>query len=823
MDSTGLSLTGSSVEGQNQGHPTESSNNSDTMWHPQRQRPSLTGSSCGSNTNNSPSRGSHTQRNSMSENISDGSLQYILTNNNNNSGRDSSQGRYHGGSGTSTPGPMSMATTWFGIDHMNPDGSNQLPPLNPPRRSESPAGYPYPYAFSYAPQQPVPYVGYSSMGRSIAFSPGPPYVYAADNSGAMGVYLPAPGSQMTHGHPANDPAALGWQSHIQLAPPQQPIVAQVMQPPPQPGYAHEMYASRMPGPIYSGSQFPQQGHAQIIHYVQVQAPVMHQPSIQLAPLQTILQDPHPQQPQHPQHPHRQQPLHSPTQPPPPLLQDQPQNIQLPPLQPLTQHQQQQILPPPQQPPMQPSSQQRPQDSQRQEQRPQHQPKQNRPEQQVRHPSATLLPPLPPNVLREESGSGRSFSPTSSNSTLVNTTSISNSSNSQRESSSSSSFGRETSSGGESTSRSISAQLESSGQSGTSRSDDTSPGASNESSSTTESPNSTEDVSNSNESGSSSDNVGSRSSSADPTALIMGPIAAGTGDTSSSSGSGGDGSTGEENDTRTGAAGTGSSNGGGLEGGNNSGRTGGGRRRRAKKSVSPSGSGDSSTSSNPLGSVPNSQAPPGRHYRAHHPGQDGSRMAKPNDETQSTSSGTGSVSRSDTMSIDGTHQGRRKHKTTFPSRNLEDASNGMLDSNARGGHTSKPSGRRNQRKVSGGGGGVDGVGDSGSGGSDVGPPVGTSRPRADSDSAGSGSGSGSNSGTLHDSSGKGTSSGTGSTGGNSISSGDARKGRLNRKGKSKRGKGKTNPQAQQQQQQQDQEQQQAPKQAQGQQKQQPRTS
>jgi hypothetical protein len=156
-----------------------------------------------------------------------------------------------------------------------------------------------------------------------------------------------------------------------------------------------------------------------------------------------------------------------------------------------------------------------------------------------------------------------------------------------------------------------------------------------------------------------------------------------------------------------------------------------------------------------------------------------------------------VGRSDAMSTGGgdTHPGRRKHKTTCPSWNLEDASNVMMDSNVRGGHISKPSGRRNQRKVSGGGSVVDGVGDSS--GSDGGPPVSTSRPRADSDSAGNGSGSGSNSGTLHDSSsGKGTSSGTGSPGGNSISSGHARKGRLNRKGKSKRGKGKTNPQAQQ---------------------------
>ncbi|KAG0246152.1 hypothetical protein BGX31_004117 [Mortierella sp. GBA43] len=759
MDSTAIPLAeSSSVDGQSQDHLTGSSNNSDSLWRSQQQHPTITGSSGGSNANNSRGRNSHTPRNSIHENISSASLQHILANNSNSSSSSSSQGRYQGEHTVAAPSPMSAGATWLGVDNVNADVHHQLPPLHPSRQGESPSAY-YPYGgFPYAQQQPtphlaqaqgVPYVGHHVMARSVAYTPAPPYVYAADGSGAMNVYIPAPAPQNAQGHPGYDSTALAWQPHDQFALPQQAMIApQVVQ---QSSPCQDVYPHRLSGHVYPAPQLPQQGHAQIIHYVQVQAPVPQQSSAQLAPLQTILQQD--SQLQQQQHYHIQQQRQQQEQ------QQQKQNQQQ-----REQHQQQ----------TQPQQLQQPQQQL----------------QQVRHPSATLLPPLPKSVYREES-SGRSFSPVSTNSTLVNTASASDSSN-QQESARGGSSGLEASTGGESTSRSTSAQFESSAQSGASRSDGSTPGASNESPSNTESSNSIEDISNSNESGSSSDNnVGSRSSSADPTVLRKN-IRAGTSGTGSSSGSGGgDGSNVEDNENSTGSTGSGNggaASGGDLVGGNKSGgKASNGRRRRGKKSISPSGSANSSvSSSNTQESAPDPQSTT-RHYRAHHLDQEDTRSGSIGAETRSPSSGSGSSERSDSMS--GTSEGHRGHKhKKYRSPNLESSVGTMEGSNAIGGGVSgsgsKTSGHRHQHHPQ------SGVG--GNGGN---------RHRAGSDSTGSGSGSGSGSisGASLEPSGKESSSGPSTDGAVNNGGNGGGKSRSNRKKKSKRGKGRPGAQNQQQQQ------------------------
>ncbi|KAF9278308.1 hypothetical protein BGZ68_008657 [Mortierella alpina] len=372
--------------------------------------------------------------------------------------------------------------------------------------------------------------------------------------------------------------------------------------------------------------------------------------------------------------------------------------------------------------------------------------------QRNHPSATLLPPLPPLPQTMYRDDFRSFSPVSSNSsTLVNPSSVSNSAvgsgsgdNSQQDSSGSGSSGRETSTGADTSSRGGSAPLDSSSNSGgtsdsaaMSRSVDSSTGGSNESASNTESPNSTEDISNSNESsGSSSENnagSGSRSSSIDP---VPGGASVEI-----------DGVDGGKLDSNTDGAssttGSGSSAGGKR------------RRRRGKKSVSPSsGSNDSSASSSGAvgDNLPSSakayQGAQSRHYRTHQQAQEmlndekgigrggssggtgGNNSSSSGGGPRSTSSGSGSSGRGgDNVSASGSnssrqHQhhhhhhhggaggggGRRKHKNKYREESTSAVDGSALDSGSgHGSSGSNKAGHRSQSTSSDGGGSSSGGG------------------------------------------------------------------------------------------------------------------
>ncbi|KAF9350304.1 Transcriptional activator of fatty acid utilization [Mortierella sp. AD094] len=744
MDSTTLPLAGPAfTEGQDRTQLARSSNNSN-IWYTDQQQPSTTGSSDSSNTNNNNNnndgnggsknnnsssdsnhqgRGSsHSQRSTVNESVGSGSLQFILANNDS----DNNQGRFPGGSIMMVPGPMNVPSTWFGFDNINPGNTNQLPPLHPPRQGDSSAGYHYPYTL-YAPQPPashspqaqsVPYVSYNAMGRPIGYTPPHPYVYTPEN-GAMGIYVPAPISQNP---PAFNGAGLGWQPQPQLGPSQQLMLSQPTHQQQQ-QQQHQVHEQQVYSPHVSNQPLPVQqlqDPIQPYHYVGAQ---IHQPPTQLAPHQAHDRREREKQEQHTQ----------------------------PPLQHHQHHQQRQ----------QQEQQQQQQQQQQQHRSPklrlQGSPQSQQQQQQVRHPSATLLPPLPPfpqSIYSEESGVSRPFSPASSNATLVNPTSASNSGSSQMESNREDSSGRETSAGGESTSRSTSAQFESGRLSSSdsarmSRSMESSTGGSNESSS----PSSIGDASNSNESGSSSENNGgSRSSSADPVAAT----------TSAGVGVGNSGSSGDGNKN------TGNN---GNNGGGGGGSSGSGRRRRGKKSISPSVSGDSSTSSsNAIGSSSKTPAS-ARHYRAHHQEQvDGSSGSRP--RPPSSSSGSSGRSRSVSSGVDGgnsnggsgNHEsgGHRKHKNKYRSTSNEDSGSALDGSTAGSGIGSGSSSKASRRH---GGGG---------------------RHRADSDSTGSGSGSGSNSGSSHVTSSSTEFSGADGGGGGG---GNGNKNKSNRKGRGKDGKGK----------------------------------
>ncbi|KAK5799257.1 fungal-specific transcription factor domain-containing protein [Linnemannia elongata] len=745
INTGGLPMTGpSSTEKQNQTHLTGSSNTSEHLWYGDNNnnnnQQNRGGFSIGSN-NNSPGSGEQGDNGDQSRRNSVGSdtvnMQRSQSYNNNQGGRIPS--------GPVMVPPSPVNATWLGIDQVNtgvPGVGNQLPPL---RQGDAPIGYPYPYAFTYAAQptlpplppmgqgQPVPYIGY--VARSIPYTQGHGYVYAADGTTPMGVYVPAPIPQQSQGGaPAFDGTGLVWQQHPQFAVPQAMLSPQMVA---HQGHDVQMYSPRVHH-TYSGQQQQQQHH----HRQQQQSGAQQ--------LQTL--------------PSQQQTGQQQQQ---GAGQQQRQN----------QQQQQQassmyVLKSPQQ---------------ELQQQQQHQAEQNqqRKMEQVRHPSATLLPPLPQNVYRQEN---RPFSPTSSNTTLVNTTSNSNSST-QQESSRGSSSGRETSTGGDSSggratseSRFESSQSSSGGSNRQSRSAGSSMEGSNESSSNTESPNSTEDVSNSNESGSSSDNnPGSRSSSADP-AVAPTPDAGASSEGGSGSGSG------------SGSGDNGS--GGSSEAPSKS--------SRGQKSISPSGSAESSTSSSGPAS---STSPPSKaetqarqqHYRAHQQAREsGSGDSSSSSGGGSTGSGrSGSMSSSNGGSAAGSHQsgGRRRRKNKYRSGNGPSPNgggghgpNGGNDGSGAGGNTSHGGASGGQHKFGGGGAGGRG-GQAGQGGS------GGNRHRADSDSTGSGSNSGSSndpapkSASNHHSrnnsggSGSGHGGGNGGNGGSSHGSGGGRsKSRSKRKGK-----------------------------------------
>ncbi|KAG0220188.1 hypothetical protein BGX33_007137 [Mortierella sp. NVP41] len=736
IDTNTLPLTGpSSAEEQSQTQLTGSSNTSDQRWYSNNQQ--SRGSFSMSNNNNSPgdgqgNNGGQSQRTSISSDS--GNVQ--RTQNYNNQG-----GRIPSGPVMVSSGPMNA--TWLELDQLNtgvPEAASQLPPLR--QGDGPPIGYHYPYTFTYTAQQPlpplpsmgqaqpVPYVGY--VARSIPYTQGHPYVYVADGSAPLGVYVPATIPQSSQDAPAFDGTGLVWQQHPQFAVPQPMLSPQMVA---HQGHGVQMYSPRSVHHGYSGQQQQQSGQPQTSGH---------------------------------QHHHHQQQQQSGQQQQQGSAQQQRQNQQQ------QQAQSMYVLKP------------RQQELQQQQQ---HQQKQNHQRQmeQVRRPSATLLPPLPQNVYRQES---RPFSPTSSNTTLVNTSSNSNSST-QQESSRGSSSGRETSSGvdssgGRATSESQfeSSQSSSGASNRQSRSIGSSMEGSNESSSNTESPNSNEDVTNSNES-SSDNNPGSRSSSADPPVVPTPDAGA-----SFESGSGSSG------DNGSGGATSKSS--------------------RGQKSISPSGSADSSTSSSDPAS---STSPPSKaetqarqqHYRVHQQAQEaGSGDTSSSSGGGSTGSGrSGSTSSSNGGSATGSHQsgsGRRRRKSKYRAGNgpngggAGDNNNNNLGGNGGGGNTGAGSGGQHKSGGTGGGGsgGHQSQYNAGGRGGQAGGQGGSggSRHRADSDSTGSGSGS--NSGSSNNpaaksasnqhrrnnsngSSGKG--GGHGGKGGSSHGSGGGgSKSRSNRKGK-----------------------------------------
>ncbi|KAI1318776.1 hypothetical protein EDD11_005847 [Mortierella claussenii] len=742
IDSTTLPFTGPiSGEAQSQNHLPDSSNNPNHLWYAHQQQHSVTGGGSGSNLNNNQGRSDHSHRSSI-ENINSGSLpQYNLSNN-------GCQAKLSTGPIMLAPVSMNTSTTWIGFESTNLGNQDHLSPLQSSRSVDGPIGYHYPpYGLSYGPQQPVPqgisHGDYHPVPRSITYPPSHQYMYAAGgNGGATGMYVAGPNPQNVQGTSGFDASGLGWQSTQQSAPQQTMVNTQVMQQ--QQDHQQHMYSPRVSNEVYPVHQ--QQPEHDSTYYVQVQGHMMSQQHpAEITPQQAAIQQ---QQDQHQRHMTvKLQPRDSPPQQPPSQIQS------------LMHHQQQ-----------------------RKQNRPDHHP--------VRHGPTALLPPLPQMMYREggssgSGGSGRSgrpFSSASSNSTLINPTSTwsnSGSSNSQQESSRGGSSGRETSSGRESTSRSNSVQLEgSSGQSSSesarmSRFTDSSTGGSNESSSNTESPNSVEDISNSNESGSSSDNNGgSRSSSADPAVIESGPG-------------------GPEGVNDGGGNIDGSGRGGGKAKGSSSGR---GRRHHGKKSPSPSGSVDSSTSSsNVTGSSPSNAPVQSRHYRTHQHGREGEGGSNGGDGLRSPSSGSMGSSgdgngeeghSSHHHNGGGSHQGggRRKHKNKYRSSSLEDVVTSAPTGN--GGSPRQP----DHRSSEGNGSRLGGDEGRGKGG-------GTHR-HTDSDSAGSGAGIGSNSGsgngsTTHDKrpSHQG-SGGNGGQGGAGNSGHGSNKNRSNRKGKVKGGKGKS---------------------------------
>ncbi|KAK3807143.1 MAG: fungal-specific transcription factor domain-containing protein [Linnemannia gamsii] len=743
INTSDLPMTSPScAEEQRQTHLIGSSNTSEQLWYGnnnnnngnnQQGRGSF---SIGSNSNSPGDRqgknGVQSHRSSIS---SDNSSMQRAQSNINNQG-----GRIPNGPVMIPQGPMN--TTWLGLGQLNSavlGATNQLPPL---RQGDAPIGYPYPYSFTYSAQpslrplspmgqpQPIPYV----IARSIPYSPGHPYVYAADGNAPMGVYVPSPIPQATQGAPAFDGPGLIWQQHPPFAVPHTMLSPQMV--------THQdqdvqMYSPRLIHHGYPGQQQQGPGHQHYHH--QQQQPGAYQS-------QTLTSQQQQQQ---------------------------------------QQAQSMYVLKAPQQ------------ELQQQQQYQQEQ-NQQRKAEQVRHPSATLLPPLPQNVYRQEN---RPFSPTSSNTTLVNTTSNSNSST-QQESSRDSRSGRETSTGGDSTGgpTTSDSQFESS-QSSSGRSNRQSRSAgsftegSNESSSNTESPNSTGDLSNSNESGSSSDNnPGSRSSSADPAVA-------------STSGTGG---------SSEGGSGSGSGSGSGDNG--NSGTTSTGKKSsRGQKFISPSGSGDSSSpgpaSSTSPPSKAETQAARQQHYRAHQQAQEaGSGDTSSSSGGGSVGSGrSGSMSSSNGGSNNGSRQsgGRRRRKNKYHGgNNGPSPGSGGHGPNGGGGGASGSAGAGGTGGASAGSntnaGGNASSGSSGQhksgGGGGRGSPSGQGRSggshRADSDSAGSGSGSsnpaakatGSSSYHHHqhrrnNSGAHGGGHGGGTSGGSSHGSGGGgSKSRSNRKGK-----------------------------------------
>ncbi|KAF9910053.1 hypothetical protein EC991_007384 [Linnemannia zychae] len=681
-----LPMTGpSSAEEQIQAHLTGSSNHSDQLWYGNSNNNGNyqqgRGNFSVNSSNNSPgdgqvNNGGQSHRNSIGSD--NGTLQRAPSY--------SSQGnRVISGPVIMPQGPIS--TNWLGLDQLNsgvPGAANQLPPL---RQGDAPIGYSYPYAFTYTSQptlpplpsvgqaQPIPYV----IARSIPYSQGHPYVYAADGNTPMGVYVPAPIPQSTQGAPAFDGSGLVWQQHPQFAVPQVMLSPQMVA---HQGHGVQMYSPRT---VHQGHQYYHHQQQQISAQQSQTLPNQQQTGQQQLQQQTGQQQQQQQQ------------------------QQQAPSMYAP------------------KPPQQELQQQ-----------------QQRKAEQIRHPSATLLPPLPQNVYRQEN---RPFSPTSSNTTLVNTTSNSNSST-QQESSRGSSSGRESSTGGDSSggratsdSQFESSQSSSGGSNRQSRSAGSSMEGSNESSSNTESPNSTEDVSNSNESGSSSDNnPGSRSSSADLTVTPT-PDTGASSEGGSGSGSG-SGSSGDNGTSETPSIGKKSS--------------------RGQKSISPSDSTDSSSgpaSSTSPPSKAETQAARQQHYRAHQQAQEaGSGDTSSSSGGDSTGSGrSGSMSSSNGGSNSGSHQsgGRRRRKNKYRGGNgpsPEDCSGGGHSprggggggGGASGGAGGANGGNNNNAGGNAGGSGQHKSGSGGRGGQSGQGESASGRHRADSNSTGSGSGSNSSS-------------------------------------------------------------------------------